>query len=155
MTPENILNEEATRIRQSLNNKSIYTHVPTQHPFQVTSSIVTDFFVTNEKKYKIFRDLWLKEFFITCGTSFGCDFLTYPGDPMYFHASQIIHVIDSSQQFDTKFLISCARLSVSVNKKCVFAYVNEDETITYQTLHWDNPKLRQMYLKQVGAETSS
>lgn len=120
--------------------------MPTQHPFHVNSKNVLDVTVRNDRKYKIFRDLWLKGgFFITGGDSFGCDFLTYPGDPMYYHASQIIHVIDSNQQFDAKFLISCARLSVSVNKKCVFAYVNDDETVTYQTLHWDNPKLRQIY----------
>jgi tRNA-splicing endonuclease subunit Sen34 len=108
-----------------MGSNAIYTQVPTQHPFQVVSENVSEnVSVTSAHKYKIFRDLWLKGFFITGGDSFGCDFLTYPGDPMYYHASQIIHVIDSNQQFDVKFLISCARLSVSVNKKCVFAYVS-------------------------------
>lgn len=65
---------------------------------------------------------------------------------MLYHASQIVHVIDKSQQFDAKHLTSCARLSVSVNKKCVFAYVESDESVTYQTLHWDNPKLREIYV---------
>lgn len=99
----------------------------------------------NENAFKVFRDLWLKGFFISGGDSFGCDFLTYPGDPIYYHASQIVHVIDSNHRFDAKYLVSCGRLSVSVNKKCVFAYVDDDDTVTYQTLHWDNPKLRQVY----------
>jgi tRNA-splicing endonuclease subunit Sen34 len=137
-----------------MGNTIIYTQVSTQHPFQVSANIVTDVLVSNDIKYKIFRDLWLKSFFITGGDSFGCDFLTYPGDPMCYHASQIVHVIDRSKMFDVKFLISCARLSVSVNKKCVFAYVNDDETVTYQTLHWDNPKLRQIYTQQKPSQTS-
>ena len=107
---------------------------------------VIDISVENEKKYKVFRDLWLKGFFISGGDSFGCDYLTYPGDPMLYHASQIVHVIEKSQQFDAKYLTSCARLSVSVNKKCVFAYIDSDDSVTYQTLHWDNPKLREIYV---------
>lgn len=155
LPPEDILRDEATRIRQTMGNNNIYTQVPTQHPFQVNSNIVTDVSVSNDNKFKIFRDLWLKGFFITGGDSFGCDFLTYPGDPIYYHASQIIHVIDSHQQFDVKFLISCARLSVSVNKKCVFAYVTDNDTVTYQTLHWDNPKLRQIYTPQKPVTSQS
>lgn len=148
LTPEDILNEESMKIRQSLGNICIYTQVPTQHPFKVASFDIKDVSVSNENKYKIFRDLWLKGFFITSGDSFGCDFLTYSGDPIYYHASQIIHVVEASQLFDLSQLIGCARLSVSVNKKCVFAYVNEDKTITYQDLHWDNPKLRQLYTSE-------
>jgi tRNA splicing endonuclease len=63
---------------------------------------------------------------------------------MFYHASQMVHVIDFDQLFDAKFLVSCARLSVTVNKKCVFAYLNDD-SVTYQTLQWDNPKLREVY----------
>lgn len=67
---------------------------------------------------------------------------------MYFHASQVVHIVDQYQPNDVKYLISCCRLSVSVNKQCLFAYANEDNTITYQKLTWDNPKLRQLYPTQ-------
>lgn len=130
----------------------MYTHISTQHLFPVTCEI-REVLLVDGKKYRVFRDLWLKGFFISGGDSFGCDFLAYPGDPMFYHASQIVHVIDRNQQLDAKYLISCVRLSVTVNKKCVFAYVDDDDTVTYQTLHWDNPKLRQVYANS-KAETS-
>lgn len=128
-----------------MSSHSVYVQVPTQHPFIVASTAVTGIEVKDARKFKVFADLYTKGFFITTGDSFGCDFLTYPGDPMYFHASQIVNIIDQYQQFDIKFLVSCARLSVSVKKKCVFAYINDDDTVTYQTLQWDNPKLKQLY----------
>lgn len=72
---------------------------------------------------------------------------------MYYHASQIVHVVDPYQQHDVKHLTSCARLSVSVNKKCVFAYLQDDnETVTYQTLQWDNPKVKQVELSQAESQ---
>jgi tRNA-splicing endonuclease subunit Sen34 len=154
--PEDILNDETERIRQTITAKSVYSQVPTPHPFRVTTNQVTEISVPNLSKFKIFRDLYDKGFFITSGDSFGCDFLAYPGDPMYFHSSQTVHIIDKHQKFDLKLLISSARLSVSVNKKCVFAYVNDDdEIVTYQTILWDNPKLKEIYPPTITRDSQS
>lgn len=145
ITPDNILKEEKLKLQQSLGSNSVYTQVPTQHAFLVDSELVCDIPVKNLSKYKVFRDLWRKGSYVTSGDSFGCDFLTYPGDPMLFHAAATVRVVDPSKSLDIKYLISCARLSVSVKKKCVFAYPNEDDSVTYQSLTWDNPKLRELY----------
>lgn len=69
---------------------------------------------------------------------------------MYFHASHVVHIVDQDQAYDPKCLIGWSRLAVTVNKKCLFAYVNENSSITYQNLSWDNPKLRQLYPQQVS-----
>lgn len=145
ITPESILKEETLKLQQSLGSNSVYTQVPTRHAFEVPSELVHDIPVNNFAKYKVFRDLWRTGSYVTSGDSFGCDFLAYPGDPMLFHASQTVRVVDPSKSLDFKYLISCARLSVSVKKKCVFAYPNEDDSVTYQSLTWDNPKLRELY----------
>lgn len=137
--------EEEKKLQQTMTIKNSFSQVPTQHPFEVHSESIKKVLIKNLKKYKVFEDLWGKGFFITTGNSFGGDFLVYPGDPNFFHASQIIHVIDKCEELDIKFLISCARLSVSVKKKCMFAYVNEDDSVTYQEFAWDNPKLNQLY----------
>lgn len=146
LEPEEILKQEEKRIRSTLNSTvgiSKFSQVPTQHPFQLKDNLILhDFPISNMSKYKVFCDLWHKGFYITNGESFGGDFLTYHDDPMYFHASQIVHVVNASNKFELYFPISCSRLAVSVKKKCVFAYVNEhNDTITYQTMFWDNPKL--------------
>lgn len=143
--PEDIIRDETAKIAQAMSSKSTFVQVPTQHPFKVSSTTVKDFPVENISKYKVFKDLWSKGFFITNGDSFGCDFLTYPGDPISFHASQIVNVVDQHKQYDINYLVSCSRLSVSVKKKCVFAYTSNNDTITYQTTQWDNPKLKQLY----------
>lgn len=83
----------------------------------------------------MFRDIWQRGKYITTAESFGGDFLVYPGDPLYFHASHIVHVIDSGVITPT-FLVERARLSVMVNKFCVFAYIRNAD-IAYQTVDWD------------------
>lgn len=146
VTPAQILEQETERIQQSLAlHSKTYTQIPTQHPFPVSTNEVDSISVSNENKFRVFKDLWSKGFYITNGDSFGSDFLTYPGDPFHFHASQIVHVVDPNAQLEMNYLVSCGRLSVTVKKACVFAYPNYDGTITYQTLTWDNPKLRDLY----------
>lgn len=146
--PEDILSEEEKRLKSSISSSLTYIQVPTQHPFLNTKTcFIGNFPVTNLTKYKVFCDLWHKGYYITNGESFGGDFLTYNDDPMYFHASQIVHVIDRKEKFDIYFPVSCTRLAVSVKKKCVFAYVDDDDDdkVIYQTMLWVNPKLKEMY----------
>jgi tRNA-splicing endonuclease subunit Sen34 len=122
-----------------------YTQIPTKHPFALLPQLVLTWSTSNEAKYRVFKDLWNKGLYITSGDSFGSDFLSYPGDPFHYHASQIVHVVDPNARLEISYIVSCARLSVTVKKACVFAYPNDNDTITYQTLSWDNPKLRDLY----------
>lgn len=89
-------------------------------------------------KYRVFKDLWHKGKYITAGDTFGGDFLVYPGDPMYYHASHIIHCIgaeDNVPAIPTNRLVAYGRLSVLVNKSCVFVCLKENE-LCYQTMQW-------------------
>lgn len=148
VTEEDIIREKTEQLQQSFPTSTVTTQILNEYPFnsQLNFDEVKDIQVTDMRKYKIFRDLWEKNFVITNGDSFGCDFLVYPGDPVSFHASQIIHIVNLADKFNVKYLVSCGRLSISVNKKCVFAYVKENDEIGYQTLEWDNPKLREQLL---------
>jgi tRNA-splicing endonuclease subunit Sen34 len=148
ITSEDILNEEEKRIKSTISSTSTFSQVPTRHPFNLPSSIIKDFPVSSNSKYEVFKDLWHKGFYITNGESFGGDFLTYVDDPMYFHASQIIHVIEKKEKFELYFPVSCTRLAVSVKKKCVFAYVDDNAKVVYQTMLWENPKLKEMYANE-------
>lgn len=96
-------------------------------------------------KYLVFRDFWLKGKYVTCGDAFGADFLIYPGDPLLYHASHIVILMESSK-IKPLDLVAKVRLSVIVNKHCVFAYLDEDEAvqgagsepkIVYQTVLWE------------------
>lgn len=95
---------------------------------------------TNSLKYRVFYDLWRRGKFITPGDAFGADFLVYPGDPLIYHASHIV-IIQSTPAIRPLQLISKLRLSVIVNKSCVFAYERSggSKEIAYQTVSWCNP----------------
>lgn len=80
LTPDDVLRDETMRIEQSMSLKSVYVQVPTQHPFEMAVKDVSELPAPNSSKYKVFRHLWSTGLFITTGDSFGCDFLTYPGE---------------------------------------------------------------------------
>lgn len=91
-------------------------------------------------KYRVFKDLWERGGTITPGESFGGDFLVYPGDPMYFHASHIVHVIESGN-ISPVTMMSCGRLAVHVKKQCVFAVLDvEKNEICYLNMSWEGNK---------------
>ncbi|XP_055588679.1 uncharacterized protein LOC129741010 [Uranotaenia lowii] len=143
LDPEKLIEEEKQRL-ESLDFEKLI-QIPMEHP--VSHDYTSQNFQLNladELKYKLFKDIWLKRLgFVTGGDSFGCDFLLYPGDPMYYHSSHVIHVIDEQptshleQQMNVHFLIRCCRLAVVVNKICVLAYEKADGTIAYQTMEWE------------------
>lgn len=117
--------------------------IPMEHPLDTERSLI-DFNLPSEHdwlKYRVFRDIWEKQnVYISGGDAFGCDFLLYPGDPLYYHASHVIHVLaEADHRLDVKYMIRCCRLSVVVNKICVFAYAKRGETgeIGYQTVEWE------------------
>ncbi|XP_048665737.1 tRNA-splicing endonuclease subunit Sen34-like [Marmota marmota marmota] len=43
----------------------------------------------HELRYRIYKDLWERGFFLSAAGKFGGDFLVYPGDPLHFHAHYI------------------------------------------------------------------
>lgn len=119
-------------------------------------------------KYLVFRDFWLRGKFVTCGDAFGADFLIYPGDPLQYHASHIVVLLENAKIGGLE-LVAKVRLSVTVNKLCVLAYFEDDEEskvdddnldastnqrksgrkIGYQTITWlgDKDKERRQALK--------
>ncbi|KAH8404541.1 hypothetical protein KR222_011853 [Zaprionus bogoriensis] len=111
------------------------------HSAQRCSTAVYDI---KSLKYRVFYDLWQRGKFVTCGDAFGADFLVYPGDPLLYHASHIV-VVQAEPTIKPLELIAKVRLSVIVNKQCVFAYESaegDSETagkIAYQTFSWCNP----------------
>lgn len=82
--------------------------------------------------------MWDRGKFVTNGDTFGCDFLIYPGDPLFYHATHKIHLIGKDEKFDLKVLIANARLSVTVKKHCTYVYENSEGLLEYQTISWIN-----------------
>ncbi|SPP76054.1 tRNA-splicing endonuclease subunit Sen34 [Drosophila guanche] len=134
---EDVLKEVADNFEFDLQNALV--EVPCKHLVKHTAQIVPEPLVdTSCVRYRIFRDLWLRGKFVTSGEAFGADFLVYPGDPLIYHASHIV-IAQSTSPIKPLDLIAKVRLSVIVNKSCVFAREKIGEGITYQTVAWCNP----------------
>ena len=111
----------------------------------LTAAYLVNYTDTNDSlKYLVFRDLWRRGKFVTCGDAFGADFLLYPGDPLIYHASHIVILLNSSK-IKPLDMITKVRLSVTVNKLCVFAYFDDEsdsetdsvKKIVYHTMTWE------------------
>lgn len=99
-------------------------------------------------KYRVFKDLWLRGKYVTNGDSFGGDFLVYPGDPMYFHASHIVHCCHEAPsgglELAASSLVAKGRMAVLVNKLCVFVWEDRsaNNDLVYQTMQWEGSNRR-------------
>uniref|UniRef100_A0A182FB45 tRNA-splicing endonuclease subunit Sen34 n=1 Tax=Anopheles albimanus TaxID=7167 RepID=A0A182FB45_ANOAL len=105
-------------------------------------------------KFRVFKALWTEGGYITVGDAFGCDFLLYPDDPLYFHASHMVHVLkEKRKRLDVKYLIRICRLAIVVNKLCVIAYLDDRcDIVVFETLEWEgnNCFLEQLTVKLDG-----
>ncbi|XP_017862558.1 PREDICTED: tRNA-splicing endonuclease subunit Sen34 [Drosophila arizonae] len=138
LTSQSVIQEVANNFE--FDHQNALVELPCPHLAKHTAQLWTEPICDRDSlKYRVFRDLWGRGKFVTCGDAFGADFLIYPGDPMLYHASHIV-IIQSTPAIRPLELISKVRLSVIVNKSCVFAYEAADgKTIVYQTVAWCNP----------------
>ncbi|XP_043272962.1 tRNA-splicing endonuclease subunit Sen34 [Venturia canescens] len=89
-------------------------------------------------RYKTYKDLWERGFYVSSGEKFGGDFLAYPGDPIMFHSLFIIECKDKDKDITIMELAGQCRVACHVRKTQVFAtFDDEDQTkIKYQSFQW-------------------
>ncbi|GJQ79005.1 hypothetical protein Trydic_g166 [Trypoxylus dichotomus] len=91
---------------------------------------------TTPSKVEIYSDLWKKNYYITVGSKFGGDFLLYLGDPVIYHAVNIVRCISVDDNFHPSELVSFSRLGTSVKKRAILATLKDNGIISYITLNW-------------------
>ncbi|XP_049784503.1 tRNA-splicing endonuclease subunit Sen34 isoform X2 [Schistocerca cancellata] len=87
-------------------------------------------------RYKVFKDLWDKGYYMTSGKKFGGDFLVYRGDPLKFHAHFLILCKERECSISLYEFITFGRLGTNVRKKAVIATLSEDGDLIYQSVKW-------------------
>jgi hypothetical protein len=94
--------------------------------------------VTDTLKYKVFSDLWHKNFCILPGIKYGGDFVAYPGYPWKVHSQFIVIVGDAQAGSVTApmSIIAASRIAVKTKKAVLLATSRNDE-IQYFTITWD------------------
>ncbi|XP_067613361.1 tRNA-splicing endonuclease subunit Sen34 isoform X2 [Eurosta solidaginis] len=126
--------------------KNAQLEIPCAHAEPHTFKVITPPLVSNSLKYKVFCDCWMRGHYVTAGDAFGADFLLYPGDPLQYHASHIVILLESPI-VQPLHLIAKVRLAVIVNKLCIFAYFVDEQVdgdnddlkrkVHYQTVQWE------------------
>ncbi|KAG8434077.1 hypothetical protein GDO86_012449 [Hymenochirus boettgeri] len=91
---------------------------------------------THEVRYKVFRNLWQKGYFLTNGSKFGGDFLVYPGDPMRFHAHYIVICYPYKKEIPLSDIISAGRLGTNVKKTVLLCSADKEGAVTFTSLQW-------------------
>ncbi|XP_075164455.1 tRNA splicing endonuclease subunit 34 isoform X2 [Haematobia irritans] len=146
LDPQEIL----TEIRQNLKfeRKNALLDIACAHPEPHDAHQVELLEPDTSLKYLVFRDLWSQGKYVTCGDAFGADFLIYPGDPLQYHASHVVILLESGK-IKALDLVANVRLSVMVNKLCLLAYFSDssedskcmgERKIAYQTITWEGDK---------------
>ncbi|KAK2188882.1 hypothetical protein NP493_117g07037, partial [Ridgeia piscesae] len=85
---------------------------------------------TETTRYRVFKDLWEKGYYLTSGCKFG-------GEPARFHSFYIAVCRPSSQSFTPLDLITLGRLGANVKKTVILCTVDEDtDQMCYISLQW-------------------
>lgn len=68
------------------------------------------------RHYALFRHLHSKKYFMTPGLRFGCQYSTYPGDPLRFHSHFLTTDLGWEQGMDLMDVVGGGRLGTGVKK---------------------------------------
>ncbi|KAJ3026430.1 UNVERIFIED_CONTAM: tRNA-splicing endonuclease subunit Sen34 [Siphonaria sp. JEL0065] len=75
-------------------------------------------------KKRVFESLMNRGYHVTSGLKFGGDFLIYPGDPLLFHATHVVVVLDRDAKVTPFDMISYARMGRNAKKKILLCQWN-------------------------------
>jgi tRNA-intron endonuclease len=90
------------------------------------------------EKYLIFKDLLKKGFVIKSALKYGFDFRVYTKEDFKKegHSLYLVKVLKENEQLNSKSLISLFRISHTVRKRAIFAFIDEEGDIIYYESKW-------------------
>lgn len=91
--------------------------------------------------YVVFRDLRNRGYIVKTGFKYGSEFRLYergksPGEG---HSNYLVKVANENNEFLMSDLSSYVRVAHGVNKKLLFAVVDDENDITYYNVEWTRP----------------
>ena len=140
---EEIIRQEMSRI-PDITPETCVTQIHTNCPFDKRSENVIDLRYPKTTKelirYRVFKDLWLKNYYITEGIKFGSDFLVYETDPIGVHSKYMVICREEDKELTDLEIQTYGRLGKSVRKTVLIAinrYLQQnDNQIEYKTIEW-------------------
>ena len=79
--------------------------------------------------YALFKHLHSRDYFMSPGLRFGCQFLVYPGDPLRFHSHFLAVSADWDEELDLMDVIGGGRLGTGVKKGWLIGGMEEHKKI--------------------------
>lgn len=92
-------------------------------------------------KYLVFSDLRNRGYIVKTGFKYGSEFRLYERgkSPGNGHSDYLVKVIPEDYELRTSDFSSYVRVAHGVNKKLLFAVVDEENDITYYNVEWTRP----------------
>ncbi|KAG9348196.1 hypothetical protein JZ751_001931 [Albula glossodonta] len=98
----------------------------------------------SETRFRVFRDLTRRGYYLTTAGKFGGDYLVYPADPLRFHAHFIAVCIPLDKPMPLCELLALSRLGANVKKTILLCSPSDDddeeggeeEEVVYTSLKW-------------------
>lgn len=92
-------------------------------------------------KYLVFSDLRNRGYIVKTGFKYGSEFRLYERgkSPGNGHSDYLVKVISEDYEIKSSDFSSYVRVAHGVNKKLLFAVVDEENDITYYNIEWTRP----------------
>ncbi|KAJ3590461.1 hypothetical protein NHX12_008412 [Muraenolepis orangiensis] len=91
----------------------------------------------SEARFRVFRDLRQRGYYLTSAGKFGGDFLVYPGDPLRFHAHFIVVCLALEEELPLLDILAVARLGSNVKKTVLLCSPGPGASpVHYTSLQW-------------------
>ncbi|MEM0023704.1 MAG: tRNA-intron lyase [Thermofilaceae archaeon] len=89
-----------------------------------------------DEVYAVYKDLRDRGLVIKSGMKFGATFLVYRLGPGLEHAPFLVHVLPYDSKLDPIEIVRAGRLSHSVRKRFIIAFVDETGRVGYLQFKW-------------------
>jgi tRNA-intron endonuclease len=92
-------------------------------------------------KYLVFKDLRNRGYIVKTGFKYGSEFRLYERgkSPGNGHSDYLVKVVSEDHEITVSDFSSYVRVAHGVNKKLLFAVVDEENDITYYDVEWTRP----------------
>lgn len=92
-------------------------------------------------KYLVFSDLRNRGYIVKTGFKYGSEFRLYERgkSPGNGHSDYLVKVVSEDYEIKSSDFSSYVRVAHGVNKKLLFAVVDEENDITYYNVEWTRP----------------
>ncbi|HDI31862.1 MAG TPA: tRNA-intron lyase [Thermofilum sp.] len=105
--------------------------------FEELERIFSKHYENFKETYLVYKDLRERGFIVKSGMKFGTTFAVYKFGPGIDHAPFLVHVLPYGSRLDPIEIIRAGRLSHSVRKKFVIAYINSKTgEVNYFVFKW-------------------